>query len=315
MSRKAKQMMEMATVVSMLAVTVLAAEVGPRTDWSGRGRDGQLDNPANWSAGLPNDKTVCVVKKGGLKLGDEAGLAPAVTCMNMTFQEGSDMSLYLRAGTLTLTGSDSRWPNSETLDVQQTGGEVSAGTLMFAVKPGSVLNYEMSGGALKANELRTGAEGAARFNQSGGAVDVRNFYVGWNAGGTTDYVLSGGTLNFEKLVVGNRGGSGGITLSGSAPVVGGIRLEVTETGSLTFIQDATGVASFGTADQPVKQAILAGTLSFQTADGASPVETVKLIYANNLNAGKLKLDRKTSAAWEITQEQDAGVSVLCLKAK
>ena len=313
-------------VTLMMTLNSLAQAVPPRTDWSGKGRDGgKMNNAANWSAGLPDGSTVCVVKNGSLKLaGDDQGAEPEVTGLSLTFdQVNNPATMDICAGKLTMmgtSGASSRWPNTGELKITQTGGEIKASDLGMCVKEGSKLSYVMSGGSLTVtSDLRMSGEGIAHFEQSGGTVDLpRVGWMGWNKTGFADYSLSGGTLKFEKLIIGNREGKGCMTVSGTKPLICGTRLELTaDLGTLVFQLEKDGVATFGTAQEPLKQAILKGTLSLKLPVGQAPKsgETIKLVYARSLDSRAVVLDQKTAESWDAVEDSEDGTSVLCLKAK
>jgi hypothetical protein len=302
------------------ATNLHAQESGLRTDWSGRGKNSIMQDPLNWSNGLPTEATICVVKRGELLLGAKSGSADVFTCSVLTFQEDEDKASRAKSldieGELILKDRGSRWPVNGSLQVHQSGGIVSApNELFFAVKPESELDYELEKGSLTVGKLLTG-NGKTSFKQTGGKVEADDIYLGGAGPGTTEYVISEGSLKFGKLVLGKGDGAATLTVSGIHPVVAGEELHVMPKGTLVFVSDASGVATVGSPEGPLSKANLNGTIAFRHS-GTSPArgKVVNLIYSTTINADGLVLDPENAAKWDLIHSKSQKCSALGLEAK
>jgi hypothetical protein len=297
-----------------------AQETGLRTDWTGGENNTDMRNPWNWTNGLPTPLTLCVVKTGALCLEPNTGSETAFTCAALSFQEdeGGDpavKSLKI-SGDLVMKDMNSRWPNRGTLEVHQSGGNISSDSdLLFAVKPESHLDYVLAAGNLTVPKLATG-DGKTSFRQTGGKMDAGQLNLGGNALGSVDYTISGGVLSFRKLILSNGGAATTLTVSGSNPVIAGDDMQVMPSGRLVFVLDGKGVATVGSEETPLFKAVLTGTVALKYS-GAAPEsgKVVNLIYANNIDVGSLVLDPETAAKWELVNSKTQKCSVFGLKAK
>jgi hypothetical protein len=307
-------------IVTIATASLHAQETGLRTDWSGRGKDGSMRDASNWTNGLPTPATVCVAKKGTLQLGPNSGSETAFTCAALSFQEdegGDPAPKKLKiSGDLVMKDTDSRWPNRGTLEVHQSGGNISSDSdLLFAVKPESHLDYVLAAGNLTVRKLATG-DGKTSFRQTGGKMDAGQLNLGGNALGSVDYTISGGVLSFQKLILSNGGAATTLTVSGSNPVIAGDDMQVMPSGRLVFVLDGKGVATVGSEETPLFKAVLTGTVALKYS-GTAPEsgKVVNLIYANNIDVDGLVLDPETAAKWELVNSKIQKCSVFGLKAK
>lgn len=313
---------------AITATSLIAQDSGPRTDWKIRGGASKnMEDPMNWTNGLPDEKTITVVKGGTLSLGSNPAEIPTFKCQILSFQDDTDddavpmnKDLEVVSGNLTMMGSDlknpNRWPNNGNLHVHQTGGMVfTASELIFGVKPNSILNYEMDGGNLRATKLSSG-DGKVEFKQTGGELNADEFLLGGVAPGVTEYTISGGTLKFQKLLIGRRNGPAEFKISGKTPTISGEELQLMPTGKLVFVTDNSGVASLGSLEHPLSKAALKGTLELKQSEPSSKSgQVVNLIYAMKLAKDEVKLDQESANHWDIFVSKEGSVSVLGLKAK
>ena len=314
------KIMSLGLMVTIATASLHAQETGLRTDWSGRGKDSSMRDASNWTKGLPTPETVCIAKKGSLQLGPNSGSEAAFTCAALLFQEDeagdpAPKSLEI-SGDLAMKDTASRWPNNGSLQVRQTGGNITSDSdLLFAVKPGSSLDYELQAGSLTLGKLLTG-EGKTLFKQTGGHVEADEIFFGKEALGNAEYTISGGSLMVQKLVLGKDEGAGTFTVSGTQPVVFSKSLQLLPKGALVFVSDGSGVATVGSQNEPISKAELNGTVSLKYS-GTAPEsgKVVNLIYAKNINAVGLVLDPETAAKWEIVNSKIQKCSVFGLKAK
>ena len=128
----------------------------------------------------------------------------------------------------------------------------------LTVYDGATLNIVPGASLTGPGWFRVGKSGAGTANQSGGTItlkegeDTSNLVIG-DGGGPGLYNMTGGTITYAtgdgQLAIGDRGGTGKLIVSGTAPViqikslyVGGMTSDKASIGTLQYDVNASGVS-------------------------------------------------------------------------
>ncbi|HEY0257198.1 MAG TPA: hypothetical protein VGC39_07140, partial [Candidatus Methylacidiphilales bacterium] len=308
-------MKSFAAIVTILFV--FAGLTQADTSWTGTAADNNFNNPANWTAGVPNAATnaqVTAASGDTLTVGSSISTAAlsGTLANNLTLNTSAGVTLGVTGnadltgagslvkggtGALTLSGAGSQINSLLITGGQgnQTAGATSLNELAVGTGTADVGSFNLSNGAITVGATSTLAGsfrvgdfgGTGTFAQTGGSMTVNGSFDIGNQGGNGVYNISGGTLalNNGLFSLGRTtssaasAGTGQLNISGGAVAVTG-----TDAHFVIGDRDSTGTAGVGTLTQT------GGTFTFTPGSGAELFLAgygVGNVY--NLNGGMLQI--------------------------